>query len=51
LISANEKPSRITWTLASWEDYNYLQAQDKKTLNQINALIQDTLSEPFKENL
>ena len=47
-MSANEKPARITWTLAAWEDYNDWQGQDKKTLNRVNALIQDTLREPFK---
>ena len=25
-------PSRITWTLAAWEDYQYWQGQDRKTL-------------------
>ena len=44
---ATEKPARTTWTLAALEDYNYWQSQDKKTLKRINALIGDTLSEPF----
>lgn len=30
-----------------WEDYTYWQTQDRKTLNRINALIQDTLRDPF----
>jgi toxin YoeB len=47
-MSANEKPARITWTLAAWEDYNDWQGQDKKTLKRVNALIEDTLREPFK---
>ena len=47
-MSANEKPARITWTLAAWEDYSYWQGQDKKTLKRINALIKDTLREPFE---
>jgi len=40
-------PSRITWTQASWEDYQYWQGQDRKTLKRINNLIQDCLREPF----
>lgn len=40
-------PSRITWTLASWEDYQYWQGQDRKTLKRINNLIKDCLREPF----
>ena len=59
-MSAHEKPARITWTLAAWEDYSYWQGQGKKTLKRINALIKDTLRElfegigkpePLKENL
>lgn len=40
-------PSRITWTLAAWEDYQHWQGQDRKTLKRINALIQDCLRTPF----
>ena len=40
-------PSRITWTLAAWEDYEYCQGQDRKTLKRINGLIKDCLREPF----
>jgi toxin YoeB len=47
-MSANEKPARITWTLTAWEDYNYWQCQDKKTLKRINVLINGTLREPFE---
>ncbi|MBZ0096465.1 MAG: Txe/YoeB family addiction module toxin [Sulfuricella sp.] len=36
-------PSRITWTLAAWEDYLYWQGQ----LKRINNLIQDCMREPF----
>jgi len=39
--------SRITWTLAAWEDYPYWQGQDRKTLKRIHRLIQDCLREPF----
>lgn len=40
-------PKRITWTLAAWEDYEYWQGQDRKTLKRINSLIKDCLREPF----
>lgn len=40
-------PSRIAWTLAAWEDYQYWQGQDRKTLKRINSLIKDCLREPF----
>jgi toxin YoeB len=40
-------PSRITWTLAAWDDYEYWQGQDRKTLKRINTLIKDCLREPF----
>ena len=40
-------PSRITWTLAAWDDYEYWQGQDRKTLKRINSLIKDCLREPF----
>ena len=46
-MSVEKKPTQITWTLAAWEDYTYWQGQDKKTLRRINALIRDTLREPF----
>ena len=51
---------RIIWTLAAWEDYQYWQGQDRKTLKRINSLIQECLRqpvegigkpEPLKENL
>ncbi len=34
-----EKLLKLTWTLAAWDDYEYWQGQDKKTLKRINALI------------
>jgi toxin YoeB len=40
-------PDRITWTLAAWEDYEYWQVQDRKTLKRINNLIKNCLREPF----
>ena len=39
--------SRITWTLAAWEDYSYWQGQDRKTFKRINRLVQECLREPF----
>jgi len=32
---------RKVWFDAAWEDYLYWQAQDKKTLKRINALLRD----------
>lgn len=46
-MPADEKLLKVTWTLAAWDDYTYWQMQDKKTLRRINALIKDTLREPF----
>ena len=40
-------PKRITWTLAAWEDYQYWQGQDRKTLKRVNNLLKDCLREPF----
>jgi len=42
------KPSRLTWTLEAWDDYQYWQNQDRKTLRRINRLIQDCLQHPFE---
>ena len=38
---------RLAWTIAAWEDYQYWQGEDRKTLRRINALIRDCLREPF----
>ncbi len=43
----NDGLTRITWTVAAWEDYQYWQRQDRKTLNRVNALIYDSLRNPF----
>ena len=43
-----EKLLKLTWTLAAWDDYEYWQGQDKKTLKRINALIKDCLRHPFE---
>lgn len=51
---------RLLWEDRAWNDYLYWQAQDKKTLKRINALIKDIQRnifegigkpEPLKENL
>ena len=39
---------RIISTLAAWEDYQYWQGQDRKTLKRINSLIQECLRQPFE---
>ena len=41
-------PERLSWTAAAWEDYQYWQTQDKKTLKRINLLIQDAMRSPFE---
>ncbi|MBK5276912.1 MAG: Txe/YoeB family addiction module toxin [Desulfuromonadales bacterium] len=41
-------PEQLTWTLAAWEDYQYWQTQDRKTLKRINLLIQDAMRSPFE---
>ncbi len=51
---------QLIWTLAAWDDYEYWQGQDRKTIKRINTLIKDCLRcpfdgigkpEPLKENL
>ena len=42
-----EKLLKLTWTLAAWDDYEYWQGQDRKTLKRINALLKDVLRDPF----
>lgn len=37
----------IRFTPAAWDDYIYWQAQDKKTLKRINALIDACARDPF----
>ena len=37
----------LMFTQGGWEDYLYWIAQDKKTLNKINKLINDTCRSPF----
>lgn len=41
-------PDRLVWTFAAWEDYQYWQSQDKKTLKRINLLIRDAMRSPFE---
>ena len=40
-------PRRLVWTLAAWEDYQFWQQQDRKTLKRVNALIRECMREPF----
>jgi len=37
---------KLTWTLAAWDDYEYWQGQDRKTLKRINALLRNCLRHP-----
>jgi len=39
--------SRLGWTRAAWEDYQYWQKQDRKTVKRINSLIKDCVRQPF----
>ena len=38
---------RISFHQQAWEDYEYWQTQDKKTLKKINKLIKDIKRDPF----
>ena len=40
--------NNITFTQQAFEDYLYWQAQDRKTLKRINALLKDVLRSPFE---
>lgn len=44
----DERPPRLAWTLAAWDDYTWWQSQDRKTLRRIHALITDCLRQPFE---
>lgn len=39
---------RLLWEDRAWDDYLYWQAQDKKTLKRINALIKDIQRDVFE---
>ena len=39
---------KLKWDEEAWSDYLYWQTQDKKTLKKINALITDTMRNPFE---
>ncbi len=39
---------KITFTEASWKDYLWLQANDKKLLKRANLLIKDIIRNPFE---
>ena len=38
---------RISFHQQGWEDYEYWQTQDKKTIRKINKLIKDIKRDPF----
>ena len=38
---------KLKWDEDAWNDYLYWQAQDKKTLKRINALLTDAMRHPF----
>lgn len=38
---------RLIFHAQAWEDYQYWQGQDRKTLKRINLLIKDCLRSPF----
>lgn len=40
--------SKLTFTEQAFEEYLYWQAQDKKTLRRINALLKDISRSPFE---
>jgi toxin YoeB len=37
----------LTFTPQAWEDYQWWLEHDRKTLRRINALIRDTIRDPF----
>ena len=39
---------RLVWVAHAWEDYQYWQRDDRKTLKRINQLIRDTMRDPFE---
>lgn len=39
---------KLKWDEEAWSDYLYWQTQDKKTLKKINALLTDTMRNPFE---
>ncbi|MGX9366255.1 Txe/YoeB family addiction module toxin [Desulfoplanes sp. PS50] len=45
---AKDNVSSLIWTLEAWDDYQYWQTQDKKTLKRVNRLIKDCLRHPFE---
>lgn len=39
---------RIMFTAAAWDDYQYWQTQDRKTLKRVNQLIREAQRTPFE---
>jgi toxin YoeB len=38
----------LHWSLKAWDDYEYCQGEDRKTLKRINKLIKDVVRTPFE---
>jgi toxin YoeB len=38
---------RLVFTDRGWEDYQWFQSSDRKLLKRVNALIKDSLRDPF----
>ena len=38
----------LNFTPSAWEDYQWWQSKDKKTLKRINSLIKEILRDPFQ---
>ena len=39
--------NHLSWHIDAWEDYLYWQKNDRKILRKLNALIKETIREPF----
>ena len=39
---------RLVFTESAWRDYQWFQERDRKLLKRINALIKETLRDPFQ---
>ena len=38
----------LHWSLKGWDDYEYWQGEDRKTLKRINKLIREAVQTPFE---
>ena len=39
---------KITFWPTAWDDYLHWQSEDRKTLDRLNALLKETLRDPFR---